>query len=168
MRQRSEIFHNLGVCYVSVISVCVRAFKLVLIHFLVQDRLDDISQAGQWYRKALTTLDTASGGIGTCRDTVCASLCNNLGSILAESKRPKDAIPLLQRALSIREERLGHQHPDTVDVMYDLGILFANVGIMKQAALRLSIAVQLNDSHSSTGDAKRVLEAINEQQMGKK
>ena len=139
-----------------------------LMHALMQDRLDDISQAGQWYRKALTTLDTASGGVGKCRDTVCASLCSNLGSILAESKRPKDAIPLLQRALSIREERLGHQNPHTVDVMYDLGILFANVGMLKQGAAQLSIAVQLNESHSSAGDAKRVLEAIIEKQIGNK
>ena len=130
----------------------------------LQDRLDDVSQAGQWYRKALTTLDTASGGIGACRDTVCASLCSNLGSILSESKRPKDALPLLQRSLSIREERLGHQHPDTVDVMYDLGILFANIGMMNQAASRLSIALQLDDSHSSTADAKRVLDAIRTRQ----
>lgn len=108
----------------------------------------------------MTTLDAASGGIGTCRDTVCASLCSNLGSILSESKRPKDAVPLLQRALSIREERLGHQHADTVDVMYDLGILYANIGMLNQAASRLSIAVQLNDSHNSTADAKRVLDAI--------
>lgn len=126
----------------------------------LQDRLDDVSQAGQWYRKALTTLDTASGGIGKCKDTVCASLCSNLGSILAESKRPKDAIALLQRALSIREERLGHHHPDTIDVMYDLGILFANVGMMKQAASRLSVAIQLNDTHGSSADATRVLQAI--------
>ena len=133
--------------------------------FFPQDRLDDVSQAGQWYRKALSTLDTASGGIGKCRDTVCASLCSNLGSILAESKRPKDAIALLQRALSIREERLGQQHPDTVDVMYDLGILFANVGMMKQAASHLSVVLQLNDSHSSASDAKRVLEAIRDNKV---
>ena len=126
----------------------------------LQDRLDDVSQAGQWYRKALTTMDQASGGSGTCKDTVCASLCSNLGSILAESKRPKDAIPLLHRALVIREERLGHQHPDTVDIMYDLGILLANVGMMKQAASHLSNAVKLDSVHSSAGDAQRVLNAI--------
>ena len=158
LRQRSEIFHNLGVCYVSFLHAHV--FARLNSHSSSQDRLDDVSQAGQWYRKALTTLDTASGGIGTCRDTVCASLCSNLGSILAESKRPKDAIPLLERALLIREERLGQNHPDTIDVMYDLGILFANVGMMKQAASRLSAAVQFNDCHSSANDAKRVLEAL--------
>jgi hypothetical protein len=105
-------------------------------------------------------MDQASGGSGTCKDTVCASLCSNLGSILAESKRPKDAIPLLHRALVIREERLGHQHPDTVDIMYDLGILLANVGMMKQAASHLSNAVKLDSVHSSAGDAQRVLHAI--------
>jgi hypothetical protein len=87
-------------------------------------------------------------------------LCSNLGSILSESKRPKDALPLLQRALAIREERLGHQHPDTVDIMYDLGILLANVGMLSQAASRLAIAVQLNESHPSAADAQRVLDAI--------
>ncbi len=91
-----------------------------------------------------------------------------MGSILSESKRPKDALPLLQRALSIREERLGHQHPDTVDTMYDLGILFANIGMMNQAASRLSAAVQLNDSHSSSADAKRVLDAIRTRDLSTK
>jgi hypothetical protein len=75
---------------------------------------------------------------------------------------------LLQRALSIREERLGQNHPDTIDVMYDLGILFANVGMMKQAVSRLSAAVQLNDCHSSANDAKRVLEALFEKKSQKK
>jgi hypothetical protein len=49
--------------------------------------------------------------------------------------------------------------------MYDLGILYANLGMMKQAVSVLSTAVKLNDNHSSAGDAKRVLEAIHQRQL---
>jgi tetratricopeptide (TPR) repeat protein len=60
-------------------------------------------------------------------------LCNETGAYLYERGRYQEAEPLLQRALAIREQALGPQHPDVAHSLNDLAELYRAQGKYAEA-----------------------------------
>lgn len=138
------------------------------------DRLDKLDDAAQWYRRAYALRDKS--GI---EDLGTASLAANLGTILSQSRSPKSAVPMLVRAYSIRRTLLGPSHPDTVDSMYDLGLLYANLvgrggradhadisqGNLGEASSLLKQALSVEPNHDSVPEALLVLDFVSQGRM---
>jgi tetratricopeptide (TPR) repeat protein len=60
-------------------------------------------------------------------------LLNQAGRYLNERARYTEAEPLYQRALAIREQQLGAQHPDTAQSLNNLAMLYQDQGKDEQA-----------------------------------
>ena len=61
-------------------------------------------------------------------DVILASTLNNLAERYKEEGRYADAEPLYKRALAIREEELGPDHPDVAQSLNDLAALYSAQG----------------------------------------
>src|SRR5262249_2674824 len=57
----------------------------------------------------------------------------NLAMLLQAKDDLAGALPLLQRALTIREKLLGPEHPDTVSVFHTLAVLLTRHGDVREA-----------------------------------
>ena len=62
-----------------------------------------------------------------------AFLLNQTGLYLQMHVQYSEAEPLLQQALSMREQVLGPEHPDTATSLQDLGVLYVNQGKYAEA-----------------------------------
>jgi len=84
-----------------------------------------------------------------------ADLLRRVGTYLCERASYTLAEPLYQRALAIREQQLGPEHPDTAESLNDLAILYSQQGKYEQAEslLRHALAIrekQLGAEHVDT------------------
>jgi tetratricopeptide (TPR) repeat protein len=87
-----------------------------------------------------------------------ASLLNRTGYYLNDRARYAEAEPLYQRALSIREQQLGPDHPDTATSLNNLAPLYRNQGKYEQAEPLLKRALsiweqQLGPHHPDTAQS---------------
>lgn len=87
-----------------------------------------------------------------------AHLLNQTGSYLYDRARYAEAEPLLQRALTIREQQSGADHPDTATSLNNLAVLYASQGKHEQARplLQRALAIreqQLGFDHPSTANS---------------
>lgn len=82
-----------------------------------------------------------SGGTVSVAAAVCA---NNLGKIYLDATQYKDAEPLFQRALAIREKLLRSEHPDIAQSLYNLAAVRVNQQEFAQAQplLERALAIQ--------------------------
>jgi tetratricopeptide (TPR) repeat protein len=62
-----------------------------------------------------------------------AELLNQTGSYLQERARYQETEPLFQRALAIREQQLGPEHPDIANSLNDLAVFYRDQGKYEQA-----------------------------------
>ena len=84
-----------------------------------------------------------------------ADLLNQTGYYLHDRARYAEAEPLYQRALEIREQQLGAQHPDTATSLNNLALLYKTQGKYSQAEplYRRALAIyeqQLGPDHPDT------------------
>jgi tetratricopeptide (TPR) repeat protein len=87
-----------------------------------------------------------------------ASVLSRAGWYLDDRAQYKEAEPLLRRALIIREQILGIDHPATADSLNNLALLYKNRGLYTQAEPLLVRALatneqQLGASHSDTASS---------------
>lgn len=68
---------------------------------------------------------------------VDAALRNAVGRAYAALSKSERAVPLLQRALALRENHLGESHPETVGSRGDLAWVLISMGEFKQAEIML-------------------------------
>lgn len=73
-----------------------------------------------------------------------ASLLNTIGYYLNMRARYEIAKPLFQRALSVREQALGEQHPDTAQTLSDLAYLYHHQDRFEEAThfLQRSLSIR--------------------------
>src|SRR5260370_1130741 len=88
-----------------------------------------------------------------------ASLFYRVGWYLDDRARYREAEPLLKRALAIREQQLGPQHPDTASSLNNLALLYRAQGKYEQAEplLKRALAIceqQLGSEHPNTAIAR--------------
>jgi tetratricopeptide (TPR) repeat protein len=89
-----------------------------------------------------------------------ASLLHRVGWYLDDRARYREAEPLYQRALAIREQQLGPQHPDTANSLNNLAGLYRAQGKDEQAEplLKRALAIreqQLGPEHPHTAIARK-------------
>ena len=87
-----------------------------------------------------------------------ASLLNQAGWYLRERARYEQAEPLYQRALTIREQALGADHPDTATSLNNLATLYQYQGKYEQAEPLLQRALTIREKvlgadHSDTASS---------------
>jgi tetratricopeptide (TPR) repeat protein len=80
---------------------------------------------------------------------------NNLASLYQAQGKYAEAEPLLQRALAIREQQLGPDHPDTATSLNNLAGLYQDQGRYAEAEplFQQALAIceqQLGASHPTT------------------
>ena len=144
-------------------SLCQRQThtRTLTIHRLTQAVLQANLPAGtrkQWEQRAVLAVDAASPNVQDVEQwdacelwlphaLVCATwieqeqmtspeaahLLDQAGSYLNERARYAQAEPLYQRALLIREQRLGPEHPDTAQSLTNLALFYQNQGKYAQA-----------------------------------
>ena len=71
--------------------------------------------------------------LGSRSSEVLAIRLNNLANLHQGQEQYTEALPLYQRALAIREQVLGSQHPDTAETMHDLARLYEAQGSREEA-----------------------------------
>jgi tetratricopeptide (TPR) repeat protein len=76
-----------------------------------------------------------------------ARLLNQAGRYLRERGRYQAAEPLYQRALAIREQHLGPEHPDTATSLHNLAALYQSQGKDEQAEPLLKRALAICEQH---------------------
>jgi tetratricopeptide (TPR) repeat protein len=72
-------------------------------------------------------------------------LLNQMGLYLQERARYQEAEPLLQRALAIREQQLGTEHPDTASSLNNLANLYQAQGNYEQAEPLFKRALSMSE-----------------------
>jgi tetratricopeptide (TPR) repeat protein len=98
-------------------------------------------------------------------DAQAAGLCNTLGFRLRSVGQYAEARPYYERALAIREQVLGPEHPNTATSLNNLGALLQEQGDLAGAhpyferALHIFIA-RLGPDHASTQTVQRNLAAL--------
>src|SRR5260370_104188 len=77
-----------------------------------------------------------------------ASLLHRVGWYLDDRARYREAQPLYQRALAIREQQLGPEHPDTATSLNNLAELYRDQGKYEQAEPLLKRALAIDEKLS--------------------
>ncbi len=100
-------------------------------------------------------------------DRRAVALCGNLGYLLYAMGQLAEARPYLERALAIREEVLGPQHPDTANSLNNLGYLLDSMGQLVEARpyyeRALAICEQiLGSDHPNTQIVRKNLARLDE------
>jgi tetratricopeptide (TPR) repeat protein len=72
-----------------------------------------------------------------------------LANLLLRAKRFNEALPLIEQAIAIDQERLGPTHPLIADDFADLGLIYAGLGRDDAAADALYFAIDLLDRGSA-------------------
>ena len=110
-------------------------------------------------------LHTVTDAAQRREDTQAAELCNELGFHLFAVGQYAEARPYFERALAIREQVLGPEHPDTATSLNNLGGLLQVQGDLAGArpyyerALHIFIAL-LGPNHTFTQTVQRNLAAL--------
>jgi serine/threonine-protein kinase len=83
---------------------------------------------------------------------------NNLALVIKESGRPRDALSLNRRALGVRLDSLGRQHPLTIVTLINLGMLERELGLYADAERHLREVLELRlaqhgEQHVSSANA---------------
>jgi tetratricopeptide (TPR) repeat protein len=94
-----------------------------------------------------------------------ADLLNRTGYYLDDRARYAEAEPLYQRALQIREQQVGAQHPDTAQSLNNLAALYWNQGKYEQAEPLYQRALQIREQqvgaqHPDTAQSLNNLAAL--------
>ena len=74
-----------------------------------------------------------------------ASLLDRVGWYLDDRARYREAEPLYQRALAIREQQLGPEHPDTATSLNNLALLYRAQGKYEQAEPLYQRALEIDE-----------------------
>ena len=87
-----------------------------------------------------------------------ATSLNNLARLYELMGRYEEALPLYQRSLSIREEQLGANHPDTAQSLNNLALLYDSMGRYEEALplYQRSLSIreeQLGANHPDTAQS---------------
>ncbi|KAI5816870.1 hypothetical protein BZA77DRAFT_246013 [Pyronema omphalodes] len=96
---------------------------------------------------------------------------HSVGRMLLLSGRPKEAQELQENVLEVRRRTLGDEHPDTLDVMYNLAITYRKLGGRLNEVQELQEKVlevwrrTLGNEHPKTLDAMECL-AITYRELG--
>ena len=98
----------------------------------------DVASAAQLLRRALEKAEASEG-----RDSPTAALVLN---VLAQVVAPKEAVPLLERALAIDQKAFGPADPQTIQDVRKLAALLRATGQAAQAA-QLERQFQLAPAH---------------------
>ena len=94
-----------------------------------------------------------------------ATSLNNLAELYRSMGRYEEALPLYQRSLSIREEQLGANHPDTATSLNNLAELYYYMGRYEEALplFQRSLSIreeQLGANHPDTATSLNNLAAL--------
>src|SRR5262249_43666039 len=76
-------------------------------------------------------IDAARAAVGTTfqdRPVVEASILRVLGDTYWYLGECAASLPLFERALELRQQHLGPEHPDTLQTMHDLAVAYGSVG----------------------------------------
>ena len=111
---------------------------------------DEIADAKSWARaRRLDALALAllnEGELPEAAEAAAGSLLNGLaGYRLYALGSSAQARPLYQRALGLREKRLGPDHPDTAEILNNLGLSLREEGDDAKARVMLERALAIND-----------------------
>src|SRR6266516_2618114 len=149
-----------------------------LVQAVIRDQMDE-QDRHQWTQRAVQAINTAFPEVEHQTWPLCdrllphALLCaelitqeqmtfpeatrllNQTGHYLYDRARYAEAEPLYQRALSIREQQLGPEHPDTATSLNNLAALYFDQGKYEQAEplLKRALAIyeqQLGPNHPDT------------------
>jgi tetratricopeptide (TPR) repeat protein/transcriptional regulator with XRE-family HTH domain len=163
-------------------SLIERAEQTLSLHRLVQEVMQEVlsgEEKHQWMKRAIRVVNASfpNGEHGTwplCEFLLSHALMCVKWTLVLEQKEPdgirlldttgrylyeraqyKEAEPLLQRALSIREEHLGTTHPDTAASLNNLAQLYRAQGRYPEAELLLQRALfirkeRLEPAHPNT------------------
>ncbi|HEX4823992.1 MAG TPA: CHAT domain-containing tetratricopeptide repeat protein [Candidatus Polarisedimenticolaceae bacterium] len=103
------------------------------------DELGDPETAHAYYERALAIQEKSSPGSARI-----ASLLNNVAFEMKKIGRTKDAVPLYERALAIRRDKLGDEHPSTALSLQNLAMALHETGRTAEAVpmLEQSMAIR--------------------------
>lgn len=105
--------------------------------FWREQRLRDAAAA---LEQALAIARQVDGnGLGAAR------LMQNLAAVYSVDRQTERAIPLLQQALAIREQRLGPEHPDLAVVLLNLGMAIRPNGDLAAALAPMQRALAIRE-----------------------
>lgn len=94
-----------------------------------------------------------------------ASPLNGLGNISRDQGKYEEAKPLYQRALSIREQQLGPEHPETAEIVHCLAQFWEMQGNLEEARICYSRALAIREQalgtqHPKTAETRSRLIAL--------
>ncbi len=98
--------------------------------------LGELQRAESFYRKILKAQQAGDPASADLATTLV-----HLAEVLRRGGRSAEAVPLLRRALSIREKKLGAEHPETAWVRNDLGVNLHLLGKEEEARKLLEAAL---------------------------
>lgn len=120
---------------------------------VVYAEVDDLASARRFYERALAIRATLADADN---DRVFAFILKGLGSVLYKQGEVDAAIPLLERALAIRERVLGEEHPEVAEALNTLAMACHNRGNTGLSRLHIERAIairQKTDGPASRGMA---------------
>lgn len=106
---------------------------------LVDARLADFDRAEAEYRRAVTLWE----GLHGSDHVFVAQALAALGHATLERGRPAEALPYLQRALAIRERRLGRSHRTVARTLHFLAAAYAELDRLPEARQTAERALQI-------------------------
>ena len=118
-------------------DVAATAASLRMLALAQSDRYDE---GAEWSRHAASVVKRIGGG-----GEVEARYRFNLGSMLSEQNRPKEALVELERALDIQRGRLGDDHPRVANTIEEIGLARWRLGDTDGAFARYEEAMAIRE-----------------------
>jgi tetratricopeptide (TPR) repeat protein len=110
--------------------------------YAAEDRFDD----GARVMRAAIAHDRQAQGANSLET---ARSLAQLANLLLRAQRFDEALPLIEQAIAIDQDRLGETHPLIADDFADLGLIYAGLGRDDAAGDALSFAIDLLERGSS-------------------
>jgi tetratricopeptide (TPR) repeat protein len=109
--------------------------------YATEERFDD----GERLLRAAIAIDQhrPANSLDVARDLA------QLANLLLRAQRDADALPYIEQAIAIDQERLGPTHPLIADDFTDLGLIYAGLGRDDAAADALYFAIELLEQGSN-------------------
>jgi tetratricopeptide (TPR) repeat protein len=85
-----------------------------------------------------------------------AVCCNNLGALCAAQRRWPEAEAWYRRAVAIKRERLGPQHPDLALTLHNLAVLLKQMGRWAQARACITEALAICEERLAANHPHRL------------
>ena len=144
--------------YLGSVSIPRVAWNPLNLQAMAYARKGERARALQLEKIALLLAERSDGVV-----SVAAAVCaNNLGKIYLDSTQYKEAEPLFQRALAIREKLLRAEHPDIAQSLYNLAAVRVNQQEFAQAQplLERALAIQEKSLPADSPDIAMTLNGL--------